>query len=486
MINKIQKYLLLHFPTVWNIRIVPVLLIAAAIHLFFFGITYLSTDASFGNSYYSEWGDMGIFYFVSVVVAIVLLIGWLVHYMRNSAFAAYYPRKTWQLYVEWIMILVITSSLTFVPLSLAQGNNAKWRTAASEAEIKQAKEVLDKARVLIPSDMDNYLYDSERDKPIPAKNLSLRQTDSLSYYAFDYDRSGNIVVSGYIGKSLLYYNDYYYNSYSYGESDYNLKKRRSEKVKQWLRDGKQDSVAILMGDFIQLLDRHKLSHEMTVEKWMSAVYNPPFFPVSSSNAISKYSGGYYEPDLELPYYDLERGYEQIARSYESGDLTHYGSLICLCIAMCLSILIFSSRVTNMKLWLTAIVCGGLLILFSFLISFLASEVSSSSSDAFVLMLCFYWVMIFISLITYLYIRKHNIRNKGYSGVPMNLFLWMTPCIIPIMYFTILILLDPPYNYEGVFSEYNIPYMFWFNLATITIAMFPIIKFVRGWKGLPEE
>lgn len=42
MINKIQKYLLLNYPTLWNIKLFPMLLILLGVHMFFGFIGYLA------------------------------------------------------------------------------------------------------------------------------------------------------------------------------------------------------------------------------------------------------------------------------------------------------------------------------------------------------------------------------------------------------------------------------------------------------------
>jgi NADH:ubiquinone oxidoreductase subunit 5 (subunit L)/multisubunit Na+/H+ antiporter MnhA subunit len=144
------------------------LLILLGVHIIFFAIGYLSADTAFTrNYYYSLDSDLGILYFVSVLVGILILIGWLVFYSRNNGFKTFYPRKASQLYAEWLIILAITAGLSFIPFTLSQGHIFKWKSAASLEEVKEALKTLDMANGLIANDTDYFKYESEYDNPIP-------------------------------------------------------------------------------------------------------------------------------------------------------------------------------------------------------------------------------------------------------------------------------------------------------------------------------
>ncbi len=218
MIQKIQKYLLENYPLIWNIRIFPMALIIIIANLIFFGIGYLSTDNTFEGIYFKFYSDtLGVIYFASVVTGVLILIGWLMHYMRNNAFQVYYPRKTMHIYLEWILCFIICAGISVIPLSLTEGCNKKWRAACSKKDTKKALEIIDQAEMLIPRSIYEYRYQKEYMEPIRIPDGMSVKLDSsnIDQYAYSKDNNNNLILKGYIGTSLLFYRNDYFTSFSY-------------------------------------------------------------------------------------------------------------------------------------------------------------------------------------------------------------------------------------------------------------------------------
>lgn len=508
MINKIQKYLLLNHPMLWNIRLVPMALILLGAHIIFFSIGYFSADTAFDRYayYYSAFDQLGLLYFVSMLIGVLILIGWLVFYNRNNSFKNFYPRKTTSIFLEWVLIFSITAGIAFLPASLTYGNYTNWRSVSSLKEARAALDLLNKVKVLIPTDNSSYSYDSDYFKPIdiPKNNAPRIDTLDLDLYSLDYNEDGGILLRGYVGPSLLFYSSYEY-SYvqddgysSYEDSttidEYKNKVQQIEIVKQWLAEGKKDSITMIMTQFFELQAKHNLSANLTPNEWFKRIYNPPYFPVDQNNTIGSSSDddyyyddyGDYQKMPHLSYEELSNGYEQIIKTYDNNDESRMVTLVCFCLACIVSIFIFSFRVTTGRSWIIAFVACGVMIFVSSLISVGLASAAYYEGAVFGTMMCLFWITIFMILMINLILKTANSGNKGRSNILINVFLWLLPFVIPFMFFgynSFLDLLD--HEYMSVESE-SIELMFWLNIVFTVIIVMPVSIFIRRWKSLPEE
>jgi len=546
MIKKIQKYLLLHYPTVWNIRLIPMLLILLGVHLIFFGIGYLVTSIKFDQTYYySTFGNFGVLYFVCALISILLLIGWLVFYSRNNGFRIFYPRKTNGLFLEWLMILIISAGISFVPFSLNQGYISKWKSVASLEDTQKAIEVLDKARILIPSADNSYNYNDIYNEPIPVPegmNLDNGAMD-LDNYAIQYSGNGNIIIRGYTGPSLLFYSNYYYYDYyrhirnehkddrdvDYRQLD---KASRPETVKKWLREGDKENILSVMKDFEQLQKKHNMPVNITPENWFRRIYNPPFFPVNGSTTISNFEptdygrryNSYYDavtveaiaevvdtdiaiadtisyilseeankgyvPAGSVPYLqyeELSAGYEQIIDCYTQNKDTEWFTLFCICISIIISIFVFSFRVTGGKSWLIALVSSGVLIFIVILLAVaLGESLNWRNEEIIIMFVTLFWIALFTALLIKIISKINNKGNKGRSNIYLNIMLWLLPCLIPLAFFTIFAHSEfSDLDYFDV-GEQDVMCMFWINVPFVILAMWGISALVRRWKSIADE
>ena len=523
MIKKIQKYLLLNYPILWNIRIVPMLLILLATHLIFFAIGYISTDITFGKSYYYYYSpsqDLGLLYFVSILVGILLLIGWLVYYSRNNGFKTFYPRKTYQLYFEWIMIFIITLGITLIPYTLTSGYIAQWKSVASTEEAKRALTVLDMASVLIPNEQDQYRFSEEYDKPIPIPDNMKLDPDkiNLNQYSTQYSVKDGLDIIGYTGASLLFFKDYNYDYYyykndrRYSDPETLARIESQERVKKWLKQGNQDSILTIMKAFNKLQTKHNLKGNLSTENWFKRIYNAPFFPVSNSTKISNYALNnseydtieYTEPTMAatdesiydysssqtyptLPLNELKTGYEQVLKCYDNNYNTEEIALVCSCIALAVAIFIFSFRATGGKPWLISFIATGVLIFIVVLIGVgIGESMKWKNEEIIIMFICLVWISMFFGLLISILSKIRNKNQKRKSSIYTNLLIWLTPCIIPLLFLTIVA--HSEYSDREYFepNSEDVMNMFWFNIIFTILVMWFITTLVRKWKSLPEE
>lgn len=499
------------------------LLILIAVNAIFFGIGYFSTDTVFNDSYYyySASRDLGLLYFVSILVGILLLVGWLVYYSRNNGFKTFYPKKTYQLYLEWLLIFVITIGISLIPFTLTEGYATKWRAVASLNEVSKAIETLNKVEILIPVHKDDFRYNSAYDKPISIpENMSFSaDTLDLNLYDTEYSHKDGIIIKGYIGPSLLFGKDnYYYSYYKSGNLDYIdqeelLKIKHQEQVRRWLQTGQKDSLFAVMKDFEKLQKKYGFKINITPEQWIERIYKPPFFAVTNSSLINRYEPDNYSAynypsgevaiidsyqytnDYDIPpqllpflqYNELNAGYEQVYRHYKYNNDTEIIILICLCVALALSVFIYTFRITGGKQWLIAFVSTGILIFIVVLIGVaMIQSAGYKSEEVVVMILMLFWIVLFIALLARVINKILEKSSKGYSNIYMNILVWLVPCLIPLLFLTVVI--HAEYVNDNYFnpSEEDIMCMFRLNILATTIAMWFVSVLARKWKSIADE
>jgi len=502
------------------------LLTLAVVHIVFYGIGYLATSITFSDSYYysSIVSELGLIYFVSVLVGILLLIGWLVFYSRNNGFRTFYPRKSYQVYLEWIMIFIITAGIASIPYTLTEGSAARWRSVASFKEAIHAIETLNKAKVLIPNDFDNYRYNSRYHKPIPIPDSMLLSADTidLNLFATEYSYNNGIHIKGYTGPSLLFsdsdsgYDPYYYmRRYEDSESFKRKLRIEQEQVKDWLREGRQDSILAVMQDFHALQLKQGFKINITPEQWLRRIYHPPFFPVNPSTAINRYqyNDGYDHAEVAivqdvttapviadddnyinpftipyLQYGELTSGYTQVLRYYSSyNEDAGVVMIICICFALLISVFVFSFRVTGGKPWLIAFVATGILIFAIILLGVgLFESVGYRSEEIILILLILFWVALFIALVARIINKIMEKSNKGRSPIYMNILIWLVPFLMPLLFLTVTLHAD--YVDEKYFNpqEEDVMMMFKLNIIFSAVVMWFISVLVRRWKSIADE
>lgn len=515
MIKKIQQYILTHYPTLWNIRLLPMLLIMLGVHLFFYLVGYFSADASITNAYYysSPSSDIGLWYAFSILIGILLFIGWLIFYMRNNALKVFYPRKIVQLYGEWLLIFFILLSLSLFPLTLTHGNISRWRSLSSYNDTQKTLEMLEKVKVIIPSDINNYNYDrNSGNEPIRLAQNEVKDMSKIDMdlYAFEYDDRGSVILRGYIGPSVLFYHDsdfsylnidtnnleQYDDNGSYLNSKYIRKvhKRAKEKeqVINWFKNGQQDSIRLLMTDFMNLAQKHKLQQDVSIDRWFNMVYQSPYFAISENNIICDQSSYYYSNpcNMSLPRASLDEYYQKIQRSYEDDfSIQEYLLLSACVVAMVLSVLVFSYRVTSGRSWLLAFVFSGVLMFLITLIGFfLSNSASYRSETVFFFTFILLWISIFVGIIIFMLYKifSPEDNNKGrVSAILLNMGIWLIPFITPLLY-TLYITYGDIVSGRTPFVEDDFIFLLWINLPIIAILMLPIVIVIRKWKSLSDE
>src|SRR3712207_1270155 len=108
MFKKWNNHLLTHYPLLWNTRIVWVLAFNFLLHLLFLVSGFFSLRAADIIHYSSIWSVGGPSLFtLSVLCSLLVLIVWLIFYLRNNAFKNFYRIGRWYLAKEFLLIMIV-------------------------------------------------------------------------------------------------------------------------------------------------------------------------------------------------------------------------------------------------------------------------------------------------------------------------------------------------------------------------------------------
>lgn len=522
MLKKIQQYLLLNHPLLWNIKIVPALLGALIINIFFFIGGYILTKVDFSYAYSNPFSGAALAYMGAILTSILLFIIWLVFYSKNNAFKSFYPRSSGGLYLEWILTFVIILGFVSFPFSYHQGSISKVKSYASKSEMIKAVETLNLIKILIPTDKTSYYQEYPTDLPPNSSkydpNMGAKYSDSIEMMTYEdrieYFESQNISYEDYPNFAQLSLLNYYTLDQFYFPSKCDFTVRNSDTVKKWLIEQNKEEISKLMDAFIALQDKHNLSMNFTKDEWMELVYNPAKYPVGDFNLITPYnykeedaksgysyyydssdknSSGYY-----VSYSELEGAYNKIMDAYLNKEEAMALCVAAMCIALCVSLLVFSFRASSGKAWLIAAISMGLIL---FINGILSLAISSPMDSGVVGPLFYIFVMLAIFSFEIASVIRKNIgrKAKGKSDILINHLIWFIPAVPALIFMAIYILGHDQYSYmsatyksKGLYETYQFmdEHIVEFVLGNVCLTFVSVWFFIqmvlRKWKSLPEQ
>lgn len=531
MFRKIQHQLLLRYPLLWNLRIVPLLAVGLLFNILFFtaGLIYGAIDFGPDNDSYYIDATPVIAIMLSIVLSALIIIIWLVFYLRNNAFKSFYPQGNTSLYKEWLLILLVFIMNCCYPLSFLYGEDVRGRGYFAEEELSHRLDVISMAALFadggFQDDGEYYVeqngetvlkqrnYITYRNKRYPLRSLFNRPTGNFSYQA---------------GKDSL----------------------NEIRVKNWLYENRKDSVLWLMREFDKIVKSHNAPTNVTPEKWLELVYDyPDFTNYITVGRVERYEAGepmmageysadtiavevpdmddeatkwrnldtisnniriidsimYVYPKYVVPLRQLEYAYADVSRSY-TDPLADWGVMTaCTCIALGISLLLFSFRVTSGRTWLISLVAFGVTALLIGILNFLMTRVTPSGSffrrndeEAYFI----WWIVIVIILLAYFFSKR---QTKGKSGIILNVLLWLTPWVLPVLifvsaeitgYFTWRRITNEELDYWQLREVYKSPYEAFVDdnpgpimagcFVAFILFMYFFTKSIKRWKGVAES
>jgi hypothetical protein len=488
MFKNIQKYLLLNHPLLWNTKVVPALTFAILFHILFFGIGYLAGGITFNEGYYDNSFDNGVAIFFSVILSVLFFIVWFIFYIRNNGFKSFYPQKKHSLFKEWIIILLISILNISYSMSYLAGKNIHTRTYFTQVEIEKRAQIILKASIFIEGDFGYNQTEANQNGDITFNKKTYHQNSLMNKNIDEF---------------------YGYIQYSNFPSTIDAlpnKKSFDVIVKTWMQNDNQLEIKKLMQDYLKLVKEHKLSTNLTSEKWFELTYHYPDFMVYENILRYKKDESYNKSDYAtpttvdvasanassnyyLPHDILKDKYEQIFRAWEEPiiDLELLRTLLYVGIGF--SLLLFSFKVTSGRSFIIAMVAIGVLWMIFGIISVL-----SNSGYAFLV-----FVVALISfLIFYFFIILSRNKGKRISDIILNLLLWSFAGFFPAVYALLLQISD--YSMQAVIEgetkytntplhdwlETNLQLFTWINVLITIAFVFLMTIYIKKWKGIAES
>lgn len=503
MFKNIQKYLLLNYPLLWNLKIVPTTVILVLLNVTFLIIGFANGAINFNDSeeFYSDNSDPIVIFF-SVLVAVLSLIIWLVYYFKNNAFKSFYSKNSNSLYQEWVMLFFTALLLCSFPASYYFGKDMRVRTYFTKEEAQKRCDILSTGSFFIDGSYTYYPEDYTETVVETAISDTAKQKDQFFIY-----KGKKYKVTSLLNKGI--------NSYSF--FGYEQDSIRKEKIKTWLVTNDKTAIKKALKDYLSIAKLHKLHGSIDENQWFELIYDYPNY-VNYKRIASKekeYYGEYtdyqgkptYDTTSQyvktignekyvfnkyfLPESHLKYNYSKIADAWASPTVNSTFFLVTLYFAMVISLLLFSFRVTSGKSWLiNFVVLGVLNILLGIFTVIISSEYTYPTL-----------LLIFITIaLLYFLITTYQKKSKNISAITLNTSLWTLPAIAPIIYYLVLqylkdldgydysasITFNSPYRKTIQFMEENSVGFFYFNLLFVIIVLFFITIQIKKWKGIAEE
>jgi hypothetical protein len=516
MFKKIQHPLLLKYPLLWNLKIIPVLAITLLLNIIFFisGWIYGAIDFTDVTNDYN-YGPPVVPIWLSIMLTILVFVIWLVFYLRNNAYNSYYPLKKASLYKQWLLLFIISLFNCAYIISFIYGKDCRERNYYPKEELVKRLDVLSRAAVFTDGG-----YTLSKDTVINEKEITRQYfTYSGKKYPFN----------SLINKSL--------DVYSLQDSIRNAKNEVA--VKHWLIENKKDSVRKLMDQTLALVNEHKLKANITTDTWLGLTYNHPdytnyimvgnddynpIYKFEAKEVETEYAEDYapirytdenidpkanikkiikgevkYFPKYYVPLLQLKIGYQTMSSAYTGPQVNPVSIAVLLYIAGALSLLILTFRISSPRNWLIAGLSVGITSIIVGLLTAVSKYLSRKydidiiDGEEFFFSV---WILILFILSVYYFKKLQKKTSKGISGIIGNILIWLLPAIVPTIYALImeslegkLVVINGVEEYvhnpiRDLMDKYAFV-MLYLNLVFVIIYMYFFTIAIKKWKGIAE-
>lgn len=505
MFKNIQKYLLINHPILWNTKVVLATVILLLINFIFFVLGWFEGKINFNESQndYNYGNDATVIFF-SVLLSILLIVVWLVYYLKNNSFKSFYPKSNFSLFKEWIILFVISFLTTLFSFSFYLGIDVRQRSYYSEAEAKKRCEVLSAGSYFVDGSYSNYNnYYKEETAAVEIVDSAAVDSVNNQYIIFN-------------NKKYSYFSLINKNLNSYRFFDFKSDSLRERKIKLWLVNQQKDSLKKVFKDYLAIAKEHNLKANIDENKWLELINDYPDFEdyrlIGGDNDGQEYYLGNYQnthfdsinkykkvinPNLTKEYYkyyvpenNLNYNYDKIAESWVKPTFRLETFLISLYLGLGLSLLIFAFRVTSGRNWLITVISLGV-------INIVFGIIAAISRVDMVYPTLLFLIGLFS--VVYFFITLSRKKSKNISAIFLNSMLWILPAMLPIVYFMIQEILRDLAYADSVIESYTkssyyyaekqmedfTPTFLYLNLVFMILMMLLLSFKIKKWRGLAE-
>ncbi|MEC4003770.1 hypothetical protein OX283_003810 [Flavobacterium sp. SUN052] len=522
MFKKIQKYLLINQPLLWNLKIVPITFYMIFIHIVIYVLGYINGAINFSETVdnYDYNSDQDTILVLGGFLSLIVFIVWAIFYFKNNALKSFYPKTKFSLFKEWCLILFISMLLTTFPISFFYGKDTRVRSYFTETEARKRCEILSEGSMFVEGSFSEH-YDSQDNNQ--TNGMVVTTTALPNEKKID----STVVTTDTVKiKDYFYYKGEMYSNYSllnkninsYSFFDYKNDSLRKRKLKDWMVTNQKDSVKFLFKKYLAIAKEHHLKASIDEDKWLKLVFNYPnftyykviggeekseFFDINNESVVNaidttsqylvrKFDRDYLVNRFYVPEKALNYSYEKIANSWNNPTVSLEVFLLSLYFAFGLSFVVFSFRVTSGRNWLIALVVTGII---NIVIGIIAAFNASVN---------FYFgfqLLFFIVLLSYFLIVLYRKKAKGFTGISNTILLWMLTPFLPVTYGLIFELIKETsgynycdYNYKSKFfpridylnDSDVIVFLLYINLVLVILMMLFLTLKIKKWRGVAES
>lgn len=161
-INQFNRYLLEKHPTVWNTKIVWMLLAGIIIHILFFIIGYVShaDPASLQKIDVEDDYFRDGMIFIHLIISVLMIVGWLIMMLKNNAFKNFYPSSKRKLFLQFIQYFIILFVSTTFYFSYMSGFKMFIKNKYPDQQMAENIEVINKASAFLSQNPEYYTLDN--------------------------------------------------------------------------------------------------------------------------------------------------------------------------------------------------------------------------------------------------------------------------------------------------------------------------------------
>ncbi len=300
LVNKINKYLIERYPTIWNTRIVWMLAISTIVHVVFFIFGYFShtNPVSLQTSRVMEDYFSSGLIMVNIIISMLMLVGWLVMMFKNNGFKNFYPTGSGRLFGQFVCyLLIIFTSITFY-FSYMAGFRTYINKAYPNEVLVHNVEVINKAYPFLSLDYQNYKL-SNRLYPEVFKNLYCETSADLVDYNGKYYKVRDEIYQFYSVYKVSVTERDEYREFKYPAKEYKAKTPLAYKVVE------NDTCNYYFKKEVVDVSPYLRTAELSYYNFSRQFYKLDF------NEID-----FYDRYNNYPYYETSAGEVNAERSYE--------------------------------------------------------------------------------------------------------------------------------------------------------------------------
>ncbi len=204
MLKKLNKYILTHFPLLWNTKFIPAVAIALLLNLFMLLLGVLNFSGYVELQLYTLYMNEQTLVLLSIIVSLLFFIIWLSRYARNNAFTNFYPLKKGYLVKEFLLVLAIVLLNMCYYFSFKLGYFISANAALSTKEVINFENETNLAMMFLPHVNSSY-EKSSKCKLEELNSMSESNVEELSKRQFFYNDNGAVDTS--LTNFILQYED---------------------------------------------------------------------------------------------------------------------------------------------------------------------------------------------------------------------------------------------------------------------------------------